>query len=96
MALPFRYVSLPENGSVEGISCNQLPLRGQLNRDSTSFIYDLERATVCANKGTPQKQWGSMKFIKPHQSAGENDSTADRQNRKETKFQTVTEQMFAC
>ncbi len=79
MALPFRYVSLPENGSVEGISCNQLPLRGQLNRDSTSFLHDLEHATVCANKGTPQKQWGSVKCITPHQSAGENDSRGAEQ-----------------
>ena len=51
MVLPFRNVSLPENSSVEGISCNQLPLRWQLDRNSTSLIHDVEHATIRGHEG---------------------------------------------
>ena len=51
MILPFRYVSLPENGSVEGISCNQLPFRGQLDGNPTSLVHNVEHSAIRGDEG---------------------------------------------
>ena len=49
--MPLGYAALPQDDSIEGVSRNQLPVRGQLDGDARSFVHDVEQTTFRGGQG---------------------------------------------